>query len=186
MVVGLVGMGADQLLPETRLTNQLSVMRTDFQKVIQGDDIAYYEQERALGSGSASAIWRLAHWRRTLGVYSDGTILQMVFGFGPGSSTEILGILPHNEYLRILFEHGIAGFALFIFAWYRLIRNAPSGVQYVGLIFAIYSFSENNLDNFPFMSLFILCLSATSATASLPLRWTRAPLPAWNAAAQRA
>jgi MFS family permease len=186
IAVSLVALGGDKLLPETRLTNQLSVMHTEFQNVIQGNDIAYYKQERVLGSGSASAVWRLAHWRRTFLVYAQGTAFQIIFGFGPGSSTATLGILPHNEYLRILFEHGIAGFALFLFAWYRMIRSAPSEIRYIGLIFAIYSFSENNLDNFPFMSLFILCLSANPTVNSLAGRISRRIAPAWTAAAQRA
>jgi hypothetical protein len=43
-------------------------------------------------------------------------------------------------------------------------------VRYVGLIVAIYSFSENNLDNFPFMALFVLCLSARHTGDSSPVR----------------
>jgi hypothetical protein len=182
----IVAVGGERLLPETRLTNQLAVMRADFEKVARGDDIAYYQQERALGPGSGSAIWRLAHWRRTLQVYAEGTAAQITFGFGPGSSVAILGILPHNEYVRILFEHGFVGFILFIFAWYRMIRTAPAEVRYVGLIFAIYSFSENNLDNFPFMALFILCLSAGSINKAV-MRYAKQPaVPTWNASVQQA
>jgi hypothetical protein len=48
-----------------------------------------------------------------------------------------------------------------------MIRTAPAGVRYIGLIIAIYSFSENNLDNFPFMSLFILCLSARGVSETV-------------------
>ena len=128
--------------------------------VLQGGNIAYYQQERVLGPGTASAIWRVVHWRETITTYLDGTSVQQLFGFGFGSSPRILGKLPHNEYLRILFEQGILGFLLFVFAWRRIIVTAPSHVRYVGLIVAIYSFSENNLDNFPFMALFILFLSA--------------------------
>lgn len=182
----IVAVGGDRLLPETRLTNQLAVMRADFEKVARGDDIAYYQQERALGPGSGSAIWRLAHWRRTLQVYTQGTPAQVMFGFGPGSSVAILGILPHNEYIRILFEHGVLGFVLFMFAWYRMIRTAPPEFRYIGLIFAIYSFSENNLDNFPFMALFILCLSASGVTNCLKRHVKRPAVPAWSATVQQA
>jgi len=176
-----VVLGGDRLLPETRLTKQVSVVGAEFQKVVQGEEISYYEQERVLGPGTGSAIWRLAHWIHTLRVYGEGTTFQKIFGLGPGSSIARLGILPHNEYLRILFEQGIAGFGLFMFAWYRIIRNAPAAVRYVGLILAIYSFSENNLDNFPFMSMFILCLSANSASKPLAAAVKRTALPLWNA-----
>ena len=96
-------------------------------------------------------------------MYLDGSPVQQVFGFGIGSSPRLLTKLPHNEYLRWLFEQGIVGLMLFVFAWRRIIMSAPAGVRYIGLIVAIYSFSENNLDNFPFMALFILCLSANAA-----------------------
>jgi hypothetical protein len=168
VVGGLVGLaflaaGAERFLPETRLTNQITVMRAQFETVLDGGDVVYYQQERVSGPGSASAIWRLIHWRRTIAIYLDGTLTQQTFGFGIGSSPGLLGLLPHNEYLRILLEQGIIGFLLFIFAWKRIITTAPSEVRYIGLIVAIYSFSENNLDNFPFMALFILCLSARGA-----------------------
>jgi hypothetical protein len=182
IAITLLLLGADRLLPETRLTKQVSVVGAEFQKVVQGEEISYYEQERVLGPGTGSALWRLAHWCRTLRVFDEATAFQKIFGLGSGSSIVLLGKLPHNEYLRLLFEQGIAGFALFMFAWYRLIKNAPATVRYVGLILAIYSFSENNQDNFPFMSLFILCLSANSLTATV----RRAALPAWRASVQGA
>jgi O-Antigen ligase len=158
--VVFLSVGGLRLLPETRLINQISVIGSQLQNVINGSNIAYYTQERVLGSGSASGIWRVAHWRETVALYLDGTSAQQIFGFGIGGAVRIMGILPHNEYLRMLFEQGIIGLLLFLFAWYRMIRTAPVEVRYIGLIVAIYSFSENNLDNFPFMSLFILCLSA--------------------------
>jgi hypothetical protein len=145
------------------LTNQITVMSVQFQTVLDGGNVAYYEQERVLGPGSASGIWRLVHWRRTIATYLDGTFSQQLFGFGIGSSPRLLGALPHNEYLRILLEQGIVGFLLFVFAWKRIITTAPAEVRYIGLIVSIYSFSENNLDNFPFMALFVLCLSARGA-----------------------
>lgn len=158
--IGLLAFGGETMLPETRLTNQITVMRAELGTVLDGGQVAYYEKEKVLGSGSASAIWRLAHWRKTIVKYADGSLAQQIVGFGIGSSPGFLGKMPHNEYLRVLFEQGLVGLTLFLFAWTKLIRTAPKDIRYCGLILAIYSFSENNLDNFPFMSLFILCLAA--------------------------
>jgi hypothetical protein len=174
------------ILPETRMTKQIEVIGGQLVNVLEGGDIAYYEQERVLGPGTASGIWRVAHWRRTVTTYLDGTPLEQLFGFGFGSSPRILGKLPHNEYLRILFEQGILGFLLFVFAWRRIIMTAPPHVRYVGLIVAIYSFSENNLDNFPFMALLILFLSARDLTDSVRVRSPRGLTTMWNTAVQRA
>jgi hypothetical protein len=174
------------ILPETRMTKQIAVIGGQLKNVLEGGDIAYYEQERVLGPGTASGIWRVAHWRRTVVTYLDGTPLEQLLGFGFGSSPQILGKLPHNEYLRILFEQGIAGFLLFVFAWRRIIMTAPSHVRYVGLIVGIYSFSENNLDNFPFMALFILFLSARDLTDSVTVRAPRRLATVWKTTFQRA
>jgi hypothetical protein len=162
VIVGVmfIAMNGASLLPETRLTNQIGVIGGQLETVLSGGDVAYYAQERALGPGSASGIWRVAHWLKTVTTYFEGTPLEQMIGFGLGSSPRILGKLPHNEYLRMLFEQGLVGFAMFIFVWRRIIVTAPAHVRFVGLIVAIYSFSENNLDNFPFMALFTLCLSA--------------------------
>jgi O-antigen ligase len=174
-VTGLMVSGGESLFPETRLSRQIAVMRTELNTVIEGGEVAYYDQERVLGPGAASGIWRLVHWRKTINMYAKGTAAQQLTGFGIGSSAGILGKLPHNEYLRVLFEQGIVGLALFLYAWRRIIRTAPRDVQYCGVILAVYSFSENNLDNFPFMSLFILCLSAAGAQIHAARREKAAP-----------
>lgn len=155
----------DHLLPETRITKQVSLILSQARDALGGGALRYYDEERVLGAGAASGIWRIAHWRETVEIYASGTAEQQFLGFGTGSSTLLLdqNKLPHNEYLRIIFEQGIVGLFLFLFAWRGILIAAPKPVRYVGLIVAIYSFSENNLDNFPFMSLFILFLSARSA-----------------------
>jgi hypothetical protein len=166
-VAAFIGFGGEGIFPDTRLAKQILVMRTELKTVLSGREVAYYDQERVLGPGAASGVWRLVHWRRTVSTYLGGSSAEKLVGFGIGSSPDYLGKLPHNEYLRVLFEQGIVGLLLFLFAWTRTIVSAPRDIRYCGLILAIYSFSENNLDNFPFMALFILCLSATGPGPSL-------------------
>ncbi len=177
MVLGLLLVtSGSSFLPETRMTNQISVIGGQLQNVLSGGDVAYYQEERVLGPGSASGIWRVVHWRRTLTRYLDGDPTQLLVGFGLGSSPLMMGKLPHNEYLRMLFEQGIVGLGLFVFYWRRIIQTAPTHVRYVGLIVAIYSFSENNLDNYPFMALFVLCLSARGCGIYLQARRPSLPV----------
>jgi hypothetical protein len=184
--IGFVAASGLSLLPETRLTNQISVIGGQLQNVLSGGDVAYYQEERVLGPGSASGIWRVAHWRRTVTTYLDGTLGEHLIGFGLGSSPRIMGKLPHNEYLRMLFEQGLIGLVLFLFYWRRIIASAPAHVRYVGLIVAIYSFSENNLDNYPFMALFVLCLSARAVTNALAPALSRQSTALWRPAVQGA
>ena len=165
-LIALFGIGIStvdpSLVPDTRFTNQLLLMRSEFGKVIQGEKIQYYEHEKVMGSGSGSAIWRVQHWRDTLVTYSKGTFPERIFGFGPGASIALCEKLPHNDYLRMLFEEGLLGLLLFLVAWIGIIRAAPAGIRYVAISVAVYCFSENNLDNFPFMALLALCLSANA------------------------
>ncbi len=183
--IGFLAVDGERFLPETRLTNQITVMHSQLLNVLEGGNVAFYQEERTLGSGSASAIWRVVHWRRTVETYFDGTFVQQLLGFGIGSSPRMMGKLPHNEYLRMLFEQGIVGLLLFLFIWQRIIRTAPPAVRYIGWIIAIYSFSENNLDNFPFMSLFILCLSASAVPAGAETKTAERPGRRWELAPQQ-
>jgi hypothetical protein len=164
-MVGLLALGGDNLLPETRLTKQIALMGNQFQTVMEGGRISYYQTERALGPGATSGIWRLDHWRHTILTYADGTPAQQIFGFGVGASPLVLPNYPHNEYLRVLFEQGLVGVVLFVMIWRCILRAAPPSVRYAGLMVAIYCFSENNFDNFPFMSLFVLFLAAREHAA---------------------
>ena len=153
------------------MTTQLSLILSQAHQALDGT-LRYYDAERVLGPGAASGVWRLAHWRQTLDMYTNGTVEQRLLGFGTGSSPVLLdqNKLPHNEYLRLLFEQGAVGLFVFLFAWRGILITSPRPVRYVGLIVAIYSFSENNLDNFPFMSLFILFLSANGAAIADSIR----------------
>ena len=152
--------GAQSWLSESRLVMQAKVVQSQLHDLINGDDIYFGDQAQLTGQGSTSALWRLMHWRDAVRLYNDGTFMQHLFGYGVGSSEPMLGLLPHNEYLRVLLEQGLFGFILVLYVWGRMIRRAPMDVQWVGIAFAIYSFSENNLDNFPVMSMLVICLAA--------------------------
>ena len=162
-LVILLGTGSLASLSDTRLGRQVQVAQTGLHNILDGDDVYFYDQARVLGDGSTSALWRLVHWRRALHLYAEGGWAEHLFGFGVGSSEILLGKLPHNEYLRMLLEGGLVGLALFLYIWGRMILKAPAALRWVGLAVAIYSISENNLDNFPFMSMLALCLSAGAA-----------------------
>ena len=111
--VTFLAMDGERFLPETRMTNQITVMRVQLKNVLEGGDVAYYEQERVLGPGSG-----LGHLEN-LALAADGHNIfgrharTADLGFGIGSSPLILGKLPHNESLRTLFEQGLCRFPAF-------------------------------------------------------------------------
>lgn len=53
--------------------------------------------------------------------FIEGGPVAWLIGFGPGAEARDAGVHPHNEYLRILFETGIVGFAVWLGAILRLV-----------------------------------------------------------------
>lgn len=112
-------------------------------------------------SSSLSGIWRLAHWTKGLMIFAQGSIYEVLFGYGVGSSIGLLGKLPHNDYLRVLLEQGIVGMLLFIYFFRSIYSKLDSQYRYILVILAIFSISENVIDNMLFMILFILFIVVT-------------------------
>jgi O-antigen ligase len=71
----------------------------------------------------------------------------------------------HNDYLRLLLETGIIGFALFLFIWGAVYLKMGVQYRWAVVMVAIYCITENNYDHFPAMSLLIFyMLSAKELT----------------------
>jgi O-antigen ligase len=121
---------------------------------------------------------------------------DLVFGRGPGTasarSVQILASFdhPHNDYLRILYDFGLLGTA--VFAWFvircaRLLRRAARGArgsmparaaQYAGLAVLIMMATDNPLD-YPFVMIPLGALIgvALGSTRSAPRRRVSPPAP---------
>lgn len=127
--------------------------------------ISFYKLQTAYGQGTSSGLWRLWHWQKLLSTYFDGSFIQWLFGFGAGSAMRLLGNMPHNDYLRFLFEQGLIGFALNVGVWTVLFRRASVSAKRAMVMVAVYCFTENNIDNFLFMSLFVLVSTAEANPA---------------------
>ena len=171
----LVGkQGASQL----RLVRQYEVMR-DSLNAPQSDSM-YAEAVAAHGEGSTSALWRLGMWRTVLRAYAQGKPYQWVIGRGLGSTFALFGILPHDEYLRLLLETGALGLIAFLGLCWSAWRGMPRDDRYVIPMILAYCVSENVLDNFMFMALFVFLLASTQ-----PAVRPTAEVP-WNAPVRRA
>lgn len=56
---------------------------------------------------------RLEIWKTTINILKESP-LQVIFGFGTGSSVSVVGRATHNYFLQLLLEEGIIGLILFI------------------------------------------------------------------------
>ena len=120
------------------------------------------------GTELTSAAWRLEHWRTVLRVFQDSGGLAQWFGQGPGACSVVLPKLPHNEYLRLLIEVGFLGCAACGAVWFILYRRSTPSARWLAIMMATFAFTENNLDNFSVMSLFVLFLAGAGNVAAPP------------------
>lgn len=117
----------------------------------------YGELSKIMGSSDVSFFFRIIHWMELMKIYSSGSLLQVLFGHGVGSSVRetSAALVPHNDYLRYLFECGIFAFTGFLILNLRIAKDIGStyiSVPFVTII--IYFFSENLINNFLAMMLF--------------------------------
>lgn len=125
--------------------------------------VTYGELVSRLQTTDVSFIFRLKHWLDLLGIFAAAPLENWLFGFGIGSSVHLsaVGLVPHNDYLRMLFEGGIVTFIGFASAIAMILYRCGRRWEAVPLIaVAIYFFSENLIDNFVAMAVFFFCSGA--------------------------
>lgn len=146
-----------------KITSQLAVIRIYLPRVIWMERLDYGRILARYGASSLSGIWRVEHWFDGLYLIGKSGPLHLLFGNGIGSSATLLGNLPHNEYLRVLLEQGLTGFALVAAFFFAVAGRIDKRYMHILVMFGIFCFTENNLDNFLFMTLFIFFI-ATAQT----------------------
>lgn len=165
MLLGLLwlpGRPADlQILGETKwigpLWTKVMVVQDHFEELAANDPLDFWKLGQEYGGAElTSAAWRLEHWRNVLQAFQDSGGLARWFGQGPGACSVLLVKLPHNDYLRLLIEAGVLGCVAGGAIWFILYRRADPAVRWLAIMMATYAFTENNLDNFTVMSLFVL------------------------------
>lgn len=113
----------------------------------------------AYGASALSGVWRLVHWLGIYETFTTGSIDVLAFGFGPGSAHIQLVKLPHNDYLRVLYEQGIFGLVAFLGFYVTIVRRVSRDYRPVVIGFMIYCVTENVVDNFLFMSMFSVLIA---------------------------
>lgn len=67
---------------------------------------------------------RIYLWSRYLDAYADGSLLQLLFGFGPDAWSSTIGVYAHNTLISYLYEFGIVGAVLLVLVWASMLVNA--------------------------------------------------------------
>ena len=94
-----------------------------------------------------------------------------LFGYGPGQTVPLsyAGLVPHNDYLRILVEYGPINLLIFV-SFLLHIRAALTigAAKVLFVVLCIYFFSENLFDNFTSMALFFAFAGRMTSRDGLP------------------
>jgi hypothetical protein len=152
-----------------RIVTQLSLVWHELPLAASGYEFDYGILSNMYDIDDFSGLWRISHWRTCINVIADSNMFQLLCGHGILSSTLLLYKEPHNDYLRILIEQGIIGLTLYIAFFLTVIRRIDSRYWYCIVAIALYCFTENNMENLLFMSMFVFFLaSAQKKTAIRP------------------
>lgn len=150
-----------------RIVTQLSLVWHELPLAASGYELDYGNLSRMYGTSDCSGIWRISHWRSCVDVIADANIVQLLCGYGIGASGLLLYKVPHNDYLRVLMEQGIIGLTLYIAFFLTVYRRIDWRHRYCIVAIALYCFSENNMDNLLFMSIFAFFLASAQSKASI-------------------
>jgi hypothetical protein len=119
--------------------------------------MSYQELVLFTGSTDLSGFFRLIHWTNIWDLYANGSIGTVIFGYGAGETAALTyaGLVPHNDYLRVLAEYGPINLAIFVcFLAYVRSGLTSGAAKVLFLVLCIYFFSENLVDSFTSMALF--------------------------------
>lgn len=166
VLAGAVALDASRSSVYDRVARQFQVMHENWDSVVSARDIQYGELATEHGGASTSGLWRLTMWRRVVVTYAGGDFQSQLMGRGIGASVELFGNLPHNDYLRLLTETGALGLLAFVGFFVVLWRRARERHRPVLLFFLAYSFTENNVDNFLYLTLLMFFLGSTVASTA--------------------
>jgi O-antigen ligase len=154
-------------VPELVIFKRITPVLDSFLLLVDGRihlaSVTYGELVVRLQTTDLSFLFRLKHWWNLLQIFADGSIYQQLFGFGIGSPALLsdIRLVPHNDYLRYLFECGVLGLlgfaALMALIVYHCGRRWEA-VPVLAIVF--YFFSENLINNYLAMVTFYFCAGA--------------------------
>ncbi len=109
------------------------------------------------GSTDVSLFFRLKHWGEIIVIMTEN-YWYFLSGWGMGASVSLtsMELVPHNDWLRILFELGIFNFISFSILNFIIFFKLKRYDKFLSVLFltlCVYMFSENLINNFLIISL---------------------------------
>lgn len=137
-----------------------------FSDVYDIGDMSYGDLVAILGTSDLSFLFRVKHWGNLIVIYFDLPFAQMFGGVGLGVSPEYsaIGLLPHNDYIRLLFECGFfsfVGFLGFVALVVKRLGRGWTSVPFYAVF--IYFFTDNLLNNFISMVILMFAIGLVYA-----------------------
>jgi len=151
-----------------RIVNQVYMIWHELPLAASGYELDYGNLNNRYGTSDCSGLWRIAHWRTCINIVVNANIVQLLCGHGIASTNLLLYKVPHNDYIRVLIEQGIIGLTLYFAFFLTVLRRIDSRHWYCIVAFAIYCFSENNIDNLLFMTIFVFFLASAQSKTAQP------------------
>jgi hypothetical protein len=151
--------------PFQRVTPVVDSVRYLAEGRINLNTVTFGELVLMLKTQDLSFIFRLKHWTDLVNVLAHADLYHWLFGHGVGASVRLseLHLVPHNDYLRYLFEFGVVTLTgilgMFVMVLARLGRRWET-VPLLAVM--VYLFSENLITNYTAIAFFYFsagCLS---------------------------
>ena len=167
--------------PFARITPVVDSVRLLVEGRIHLHTVSFGELVLMLKTQDLSFIFRLKHWTDLLAEFANGDLYHWLFGFGVGSSIRLsdIHLVPHNDYLRYLFEFGIVTLLGQLGMLGLILARCGRRWETVPLLtVVIYLFSENLITNFTAIAFFYFSAGALSerigaAREALPMEPAR-------------
>ena len=139
-----------------KFEGQFRLIYENLDRLKPGRSIDYGTLREAYGAESLSGYWRLAHWAKAVSMFLSAQFPVWFFGFGIGTSKALLGNLPHNDYLRLVFEQGILGGGVAFLFFRECFRKVDPSMKYNFVAVFVFALTENIIDNMLFMSILLM------------------------------
>jgi O-antigen ligase len=158
------------VMPEAPVLRRITPVVASLTLIADGgldvQTVSYGQLVELLGTADLSFLFRIKHWLNLAELYRNASAYEWLFGLGIGSSVQLssIGLVPHNDYLRMWFECGILGLAGFAGMIGVIAYQCGRRWESVPLfIIAFYFISENLVNNYLAMAIFYFC-AGTLAT----------------------